>query len=404
MEEEHDRMEREYRREADEMRKMWERMLKSAQNAQSNQMVQVSQTPASLVSPRGGKVPSGVEEEKREDVKKIEKREVRKTDAQADKQTQVLQPSRVSQSTESSQPTQSSDLESAAATSSQQDSRHERAERKAMRLEDEVESEMEEGRTRKEEKFTLLMVDDSPDMCRFVHDYFRADYQVLTAYNGEQALEVLEKNEDVDLVVSDVTMPKMDGMELCRRVKSDLRWSHIPVILVTGRRTEDAEIESLKLGADDYITKPFNVEMLRLRVKKLIEKQNDRQRKFREKADVAASDITITPMDAQFIEKAISICEEHIEEQDFSVEAFGRELGLSRTHLYKKMTNITGKGPAEFIRTIKLKKGKHYLETTSWQIAEVAGKLGYSNPKRFTENFKAEFGLSPSEYAKKMRG
>ena len=242
-----------------------------------------------------------------------------------------------------------------------------------------------------DERFTMLMVDDSPDMCRFVHDYFRGEYNVITANNGEVALQRLEENDSIDLVVSDVTMPKMDGLELCKRIKTDLRWSHIPVILLTGRRGDQLEMEGLRLGADDYITKPFNVEMLRLRVKKFIEKKETRQRQFREKIDVAPSEITITSMDEQFIQRAIKICEEHMSDTEFSVEVLGHELSLSRTYLYKKLINITGK------------RGKQYLEQTTMPIADIAAELGYANPKRFTENFKAEYGMSPSEYGKKFR-
>ena len=262
---------------------------------------------------------------------------------------------------------------------------------------------LEENSEEPKERFTLLMVDDSPDMCRFVHDYFRGEYTVITASNGEVALERLEENDNVDLVVSDVNMPKMDGLELCKRIKTDLRWSHIPVILLTGRRGDQLEMEGLRLGADDYITKPFNVEMLRLRVKKFIEKRENRQRQFREKMDVAPSEITITSVDEQFIQRAIKICEDHMSDTEFSVEVLGQELSLSRTYLYKKLINITGKGPAEFIRTIRLKRGKQYLEQTTMPIADISLEIGYGNPKRFTENFKAEYGMSPSEYGKKVR-
>ena len=252
-------------------------------------------------------------------------------------------------------------------------------------------------------QFTILMVDDSVDMCRFVRDYFRGEYNIVTASDGEQALRCLEENENIDLVVSDVTMPKMNGLELCRRVKTDLRWSHIPVILLTGITGEQAEVEGLKLGADDYITKPFNAEMLRLRVKKLIEVKENRQKQFKEKADVLPSEITITSVDEEFIQKAMKICEEHISDADFSVEVLGQELDMSRTYLYRKLMNITGKGPAEFIRIIRMKRAKQYLEQDNMQIAEVSTAVGYSTPKRFTENFKIEYGMSPSEYIKKFR-
>lgn len=252
-------------------------------------------------------------------------------------------------------------------------------------------------------RFTMLMVDDNADMCRFVHDYFRGVYNVFTAHNGKQALEVLAKQTDIDLVVSDVTMPQMDGMELCRRIKTDIRWSHIPVILLTGLNNQQKEMEGLKLGADDYITKPFNAEKLRLRVKSLIEKKERRQQQFREQVDVDAKAITITSVDEEFIQNAMRICEEHIADTEFSVEALGHELNLSRTYLYKKLINITGKSPNEFIRTIRMKRGKQMLERDTMQIAEISAALGYSSPKRFTENFKLEYGKSPSEYLREVR-
>ena len=253
-------------------------------------------------------------------------------------------------------------------------------------------------------QFTILMVDDSADMCRFVRDYFRGEYNIVTASDGEQALRCLEEEGDgIDLVVSDVAMPKMDGLELCRRVKTDLRWSHIPVILLTGRTGEQQEVEGLKLGADDYITKPFNAEMLRLRVKKLIEVKENRQKQFKEKVDVSPSEITITSVDEDFIQRAIKICEEHISDTEFSVEVLGQELDMSRTYLYRKLMSITGKGPAEFIRILRMKRAKQYLEQSRMPIAEVSAAVGYSAPKRFTENFKIEYGMSPSEYVKKFR-
>lgn len=252
-------------------------------------------------------------------------------------------------------------------------------------------------------RFTMLMVDDSEDMCRFVRDYFRGEYNVLTAHDGEEGLKCLQENDGIDLVVSDVTMPNMNGLELCKEIKSDLRWSHIPVILLTGITGNDTEVKGLKLGADDYITKPFNVEMLRLRVKKLIEKKENRQKQFREKANVTPGEITITSVDEKFIQLAMKICEDHMSDTDFNVEVLGQELSLSRTYLYKKLINITGKGPAEFIRTIRMKKAKQYIENSQMQIADIATALGFSSPKRFTENFRAEYGILPSEYMRRAR-
>jgi AraC-like DNA-binding protein len=152
------------------------------------------------------------------------------------------------------------------------------------------------------------------------------------------------------------------------------------------------------MGADDYLTKPFNFNLLKLRVHKFLEWTEKSHRSFSQKMDVEPSEITITPLDEQLIAKAIKVVEEHISDPDFSVEELSSEVGLSRGYLYKKLMSITGKGPAEFIRTIRLKRGRQLLEKSQMQIAEIAYAVGYNSPKRFTINFKSEFGVSPSDY------
>jgi signal transduction histidine kinase/ligand-binding sensor domain-containing protein/DNA-binding response OmpR family regulator len=246
---------------------------------------------------------------------------------------------------------------------------------------------------------TILIVDDNKDMVDFLADNLHADFNVLTASNGVEAL-VLMAAHDVSLVVSDVMMPEMDGMELCRRIKTDLRISHIPVILLTAKSAEESLVEGLELGADDYITKPFNFNVLRLRINKFIEWTKLSHRNFVQKLDVAPSEITITKLDEQFISKAIKIVEEHIADSEFSVVDLGKEVGLSRGHLYKKLMCITGKGPSEFIRVIRLKRAKQLLKQSQYQVSEIAYMVGYNSPRIFTRNFKAEFGVLPSDYAK----
>lgn len=249
------------------------------------------------------------------------------------------------------------------------------------------------------EKFQVLVVDDNIDMCHFVADALRGVYDVMTAYDGKKALDIILK-EDIDLVVTDVMMPEIDGLELCQKIKTDLRYSHIPVLLLTAKTAEESIIEGLQMGADDYITKPFNVEMLRLRVEKFIEKREVRHKEFKQKMDISPSEITITPVDEEFIQKAIGIVEQHMSDLNFSVEVLGQELCMSRTYLYKKLMSITGRGPQDFIRTIRLKRGKQLLADSQLQVSEIAYRVGYNTPKRFTENFKAEYGMSPSEFRK----
>ncbi|UUF12483.1 MULTISPECIES: hybrid sensor histidine kinase/response regulator transcription factor [Flavobacterium] len=245
----------------------------------------------------------------------------------------------------------------------------------------------------------LLFVDDNKDFCDFMADNLGDEYSVATAYNGQEAIEQLNKYA-VTIIVSDVMMPVMDGIELCKQVKTNIHWSHIPIILLTARTAEEHQIEGLELGADDYITKPFHFNLLRLRIQKFIEWTKKSHRAFSQKIDVNPSEITITSLDEMFIKKAIKIVEDNLGNLQFSVEILGADLGLSRGHLYKKLIIITGKGPAEFIRTIRLKRGRQLLEKSQLQISQIAHQVGFNSPKIFSKYFREEFGLSPSEYLK----
>lgn len=251
-------------------------------------------------------------------------------------------------------------------------------------------------------QYTILLVDDNKDFCNFMSEYLSDEYAIRTAYNGAEALNVLKK-DDINIVISDIMMPVMNGTELCQQIKTNMQWSHIPVILLTARMAEEYKNEGFEQGADDYIVKPFDFNLLKLRIRKFIEWTEKSHRTFRQKIEVTPNEITITPLDEQFIGKAIRMVEEHLNDADFSVEKLGAELGLSRSHLYKKMMCITGKGPAEFIRIIRLKRSKQLLEKSQKQIAEIAYEVGFSSPKRFTISFKNEFGISPSDYIRSLK-
>lgn len=225
----------------------------------------------------------------------------------------------------------------------------------------------------------------------------KENYEVHTATDGASALDILQR-EQIDLIVSDVMMPGIDGFELCRRVKSNINLSHIPIILLTARTTDVSRIEGLQLGADDYLTKPFNIEVLRLRVKKFIEWEQNNHQQFRQKMNIEPSEITITPLDEQFIKKAIAIVEQNISDSDFSVETLATATAMSRSTLYKKLMAITGQGPAEFIRTIRIKRGRALLESSHMQVTEIAYAVGFTTVKSFTMNFKAEYGMTPTEF------
>jgi len=244
----------------------------------------------------------------------------------------------------------------------------------------------------------LLLVEDNEDFRFYLKDNLRQQYQVLEGRNGKEGLQQALQHLP-DLIVSDVMMPEMNGIELCRRLREDQRVSHIPVILLTARTGEEQKVEGFDVGADDYITKPFSFEILQSRVKNLIHQREAFHRDFRRQIDVKASDVKITSLDEKLIQNAIKLVEDNIADAEFSVEHLSRELGMSRVHLYKKLMALTGKAPLEFIRSIRLQRAAQLLEKSQLTVSEVAYQVGFNNPKYFARYFKEEFHMLPSAYA-----
>lgn len=243
----------------------------------------------------------------------------------------------------------------------------------------------------------LMVVDDNEDFRHFMSESLKTEYEVITAANGAEALKRLE-SETVDLVVCDVMMPVMDGTEFCRRAKSNINFSHIPIILLTARTRQEDECTGLESGADDYITKPFHINILRLRITKLLEWKARAHALFARQIDIPTEQITTTSLDDRLLQMAIEAVNEHISNPEFSVSELSASLNMHRTHLYKKLLYITGKAPLEFIRAIRLKRAAQLLESESCYISEVAYMVGFNSPKIFARHFKEEFGCSPSEY------
>ena len=267
---------------------------------------------------------------------------------------------------------------------------------------DEEDKEMkEEAREEMERKNfpLLLIVDDNEDFRIFMRYSLELQYRVKLAVNGKEAWEMMQE-ELPDLVIIDVMMPQMDGNELCRLIKQDKRTAHIPVILLTARQNTEAKLEGLQTGADDYVTKPFNMTILVLRIRKLIELSRY-HRVTQGMIDPAPSEIVITSLDEKLIEKAIKYVEDNMSRTELSVEELSRELGMSRVHLYKKLLQITGKTPIEFIRVIRLKRAAQLLRESQLHVSEVAFEVGFNNPKYFSRYFKDEFGVLPSVYQEK---
>lgn len=247
----------------------------------------------------------------------------------------------------------------------------------------------------------LLAVDDNEDFREFIKKLFSDSYRVITANDGEEAWQ--EVLDDLpDLILCDVMMPKMGGYEFCRKVKGDIRTSHIPVILLTAKSSDENRYSGIEAGSDDYISKPFNIDMLTLKISKIIEKQKKYQSNFRKKIDISPSEIKIMTMDEKFVKKAVSIVEQNIEKPEFLVEDLCREMGMSRVYFYKKTLALTDKTPSEFIRFIRLKRAADLLEKSQMFVNEVAFQVGFNDPKYFRKYFKEEFGMTPTEYKKKF--
>ena len=243
---------------------------------------------------------------------------------------------------------------------------------------------------------TVLIVDDNEEMVSFMRDTFTLYFNVRTAANGQQAWGIIQATPP-DIIVSDMMMPVMDGNELCRLVKGNAATRNIPFVMLTARHADESRVESLKLGADDYVTKPFNTEVLLLRLRKLLELAH---RQHRGQINPEVEDIEITPVDEKLVADAIKYVEQNMGNDELSVEELSRALAMSRTNLYKKLLTITGKTPIEFIRIIRLKRAAQYLRDSGLSIAEVAYRVGF-NPRVFSRHFKDEFGCLPSEYREK---
>lgn len=250
-------------------------------------------------------------------------------------------------------------------------------------------------RNEKRNKPLALIVDDNTDFVAFMCHALSLYFRVHSASNGREAWQIIPELMP-DIIISDVMMPEMDGNELCRWVKSDKRTSGIPLVLLTAKQSVENKVEGLTIGADDYVTKPFNMEVLILRLRKLIDLSS--KNKLRGRIDPEPSEIVITSLDEKLIENAIKYVEANISRPELSVEELSHELGMSRVHLYKKLLQITGKTPIEFIRIIRLKRAAQLLRESQRNVSEIAYEVGFNNPKYFSKYFKEEFGLLPSVY------
>lgn len=250
-----------------------------------------------------------------------------------------------------------------------------------------------------QERCRLLLVEDNPDFRAYVAGELSAEFEVLEAENGEEGLRKAHKHRP-NVVVCDVMMPRMDGFEVCRRLKNDIETSHIPIILLTARADDDVRREGYEAGADGYISKPFNMEVLLARIRNLIEEHRRRIRSFTSEADISPSQITVTTLDRRLIDRIMEHVERNIGNPNYSVEELSSDVAMHRMNLYRKLQSITGMTPSEFLRTMRLKRAAQLLaQDDGLSVTEVSEMVGFNTPKYFTRYFREMFGCTPSQYA-----
>ena len=248
-----------------------------------------------------------------------------------------------------------------------------------------------------EDKNIILVVEDNYDMREYIKESIGDSYLVEEAINGEQGVRQAEKIIP-DLIISDMMMPKMSGNELVRILKDNEKTSHIPIILLTARSGHENKIEGLETGADDYLTKPFDIRELQARIENLIKIRKQLQAKY-SKSDYVfkANRKKGNSLDEEFIGKVMEVIDKHISEEEFSIEEFGNEVGMSRTQFHRKFKAITGKPASMFLRSVRLSKAKKMIEEQRGNISEIAYSVGFSSPSYFTKCFREEFGYPPSD-------
>ncbi|MEO6177544.1 MAG: two-component regulator propeller domain-containing protein [Flavobacterium circumlabens] len=251
------------------------------------------------------------------------------------------------------------------------------------------------------EKPTILLVEDHKVLRNFMKNLLKKDYNIIVADNGKTALEKALQHVP-NLIISDVIMPEMVGTELCSRIKENLKTSHIPVILLTSRSSLVYKFEGLESGADDYISKPFNLTEFKLRVKNLLNSTERLKARFSSEDNFVPSEITVSSLDEELLKKAFKIVEDNISNEQFDIPFFCSELGVSRTMLFLKVKAWTNFTPNEFIHEIRLKRAAQLLEQNKLNVSEVSYKVGFNNPKYFSKCFQKRYGETPSQFADKF--
>ncbi|SHN31551.1 Signal transduction histidine kinase [Cyclobacterium lianum] len=248
----------------------------------------------------------------------------------------------------------------------------------------------------------VLVVEDNPELLELLREALAERFTVNTATNGREGLEIINRYRP-DLVLSDVMMPEMDGIEFCARIKNDINSSHIPVLLLTAKSSHMHQLEGYESGADDYITKPFPLDLLLVKINNLLEGRFRFQTQFKRTLDLSPEKVQISSPDEKILKTAIAVIEKHMDEPSFGIPHLVKELGLSRTLVFEKFRSLLDQTPNEFIQMIRLKRAAHLLVTSDLKISEIAYMVGFNRPKYFSQCFQKQFTNSPKVYRQKQQ-
>lgn len=251
-------------------------------------------------------------------------------------------------------------------------------------------------------KKTILLVEDNEDYRHYMKEFLEPYFNIIVASNGKEGWQKALA-EHPDLIVSDLNMPEMSGAELCQKIKTDKRTSFIPFILLTVVSSEHSQLQGLEKGANDYITKPFRMEMLISKMKNLLTQQDRFKETYQKQVSIVTSDLDASSVDQEWIKKVLAYVELNIGNSNLSVQGLGEEFAVGRATLYRKIFEMTGKTPVEFIRSVRLQRAKNMLENGRWSISEIAYEVGFTDPKYFTKVFREEFSMTPSVYQENHR-
>ena len=245
----------------------------------------------------------------------------------------------------------------------------------------------------------MLIVDDSEDMVSFLGSHFKEKYEVLTAGDGIDALDIL-RNHEVNIIISDWMMPRMDGAEFCRRVRSNPMTSHIPFVMLTAKTDDDSKVEGMDVGADTYIEKPFSVQYLEACIRNMLEIRRRLIEKFSTQPLESVTEIACNPTDNDFLTRMNKLIEDNFSNSELNVNFLAEQLNISRSGLFAKIKTLADITPNEMIQIVRLKRAAQLLKDNKYSVSEIGYMVGFSNPSYFSKCFQKQFGIRPVDYMK----